>query len=120
MRFTFGLSLLLLVAFQSSCSSPGAGNKHKAVLSPRAVPPTSDGFSAAELENAGKLFRAKCLRCHGFYDPASYTDPDWQTWMDKMSRKAKLKPEQREILSRYLGCFRPSTGAQERLPNSHP
>jgi hypothetical protein len=33
-------------------------------------------------------------------------EPDWQAWMDKMERKAKLKPDQATLLRRYLDAFR--------------
>jgi len=49
-----------------------------------------------------KLYVGKCAKCHKLYDPAKYSDQQWQVWMDKMSRKAKLQPEQKELLSRYI------------------
>jgi mono/diheme cytochrome c family protein len=58
-----------------------------------------------------KLYVAKCAKCHKFYDPAKYSDADWQMWMTKMSKKAKLKPEQQEELSRYIAeNLRPPKG----------
>jgi len=44
-----------------------------------------------------------------FYDPGAYSEKDWEMWMRKMSRKAKLKPEQDDLLRRYLGEFRTRT-----------
>jgi hypothetical protein len=55
-----------------------------------------------ETAAARKLYVAKCAKCHKFYDPAKYSDQEWQKWMTKMSRKAKLKPEQEEMLARYI------------------
>src|SRR6266480_7923912 len=49
-----------------------------------------------------KLYVSKCAKCHKLYDPAKYSEEDWQLWMDKMSKKAKLKSEQKEALSRYI------------------
>ena len=51
---------------------------------------------------AHKLYVSKCAKCHKFYDPATYSDADWKVWMGKMSRKAKLKPEQEQMLSQYI------------------
>jgi len=59
-----------------------------------------------EISDARKLYHAKCARCHKFYHPAEYTEKDWHAWMDKMSRKARLKPDQKDLLSRYLETFR--------------
>jgi hypothetical protein len=55
-----------------------------------------------EDEPARKLYIAKCTKCHGFYDPGSYSDAEWQRWMSKMSKKAKLNPEQAQTLADYL------------------
>lgn len=49
-----------------------------------------------------KLYVGKCARCHKLYDPAKYSDEQWQVWMDKMSRKAKLQPDQKELISHYV------------------
>ena len=51
---------------------------------------------------ARRLYISKCAKCHKFYDPAKYSDEDWEKWMGKMSKKAKLTPEQAKALSRYI------------------
>jgi len=51
---------------------------------------------------ARKLYLAKCAKCHKLYDPATYSDEEWSKWMTKMTRKAKLTPEQAQKLSRYI------------------
>jgi hypothetical protein len=61
-----------------------------------------EGLSAAELAAARKLYAVKCAKCHKFYEPVDYSQADWAEWMEKMRRKAKLKPEQFDLLSRYL------------------
>lgn len=63
-------------------------------------------LTATELKAGRRLYVAKCARCHKFYDPAKYSETDWGTWMEKMSKKAKLKTEQKELLSRYFETFR--------------
>jgi hypothetical protein len=68
-------------------------------------------FSGVELESARQLYVAKCARCHKFYDPAKYPDQEWRGWMDKMSRKARLEPEQKELLVRYLDLYRGGSGS---------
>jgi hypothetical protein len=61
-----------------------------------------DKLSATELSAARKLSAVKCAKCHKFYEPADYSRAEWAEWMEKMRRKAKLKPEQFDLLSRYL------------------
>ena len=51
---------------------------------------------------ARKLYVTKCAKCHKFYDPAKYSDAEWQMWMWKMSKKSKLNSEQHELLSNYI------------------
>jgi hypothetical protein len=48
------------------------------------------------------IYIAKCAKCHKFHDPAKYSNDEWQLWMQKMVKKAKLKPEQTLMLSRYI------------------
>lgn len=56
----------------------------------------------AENSVGHKLYVAKCAKCHKFYEPAKYSEADWEMWMTKMSKKAKLKPDQQEELTRYI------------------
>jgi len=57
---------------------------------------------ADPLAEGQKLYVAKCAKCHKFYDPANYSDREWKIWMGKMSKKAKLKPEQQVAVSDYI------------------
>jgi len=84
MRLLFSLCLLGLVV--AGCTGPAGG----------------PDLPGDETTAARKLYVAKCAKCHKFYDPAKYSDPEWQMWMTKMTKKAKLKPEQQEMLSRYI------------------
>jgi hypothetical protein len=93
-----------LAGCQSSAPSQGT----KPAWLPPTVPDTANigDFTREELREAARLYTAKCARCHKFYDPAGYSDAEWRMWMNKMSRKARLKPEQSQLLSRYLETFR--------------
>ena len=58
-----------------------------------------------------KVYVTKCAKCHRFYDPAKYSEADWEMWMAKMSKKAKLKPDQEAELLRYVSeNLRPPNG----------
>jgi len=80
----------------------------KPLLPANATPTNLSGFSSEEITRAKNLYNAKCALCHKFYDPAAYNDAEWRTWMTKMSKKAHLKTEQSDLLSRYLEGFRNS------------
>lgn len=74
-------------------------------------------LSGVELRDARQLYTGKCARCHKFYDPARYSDQKWNDWMEKMSRKAKLKPDQKELLSKYLQTLRATTATNTTPPS---
>lgn len=68
----------------------------------------AEPLSAKELAAARKLSAVKCTKCHKFYEPSDYSHADWTEWMDKMRKKSKLKPDQYDLLSRYLEDARAS------------
>jgi hypothetical protein len=67
-----------------------------------------------------KLYVAKCARCHRLYDPGKYSDAEWRQWMVKMSRKARLKTGQEDLLARYVATLRtPATNSVRNTPVPH-
>ena len=64
------------------------------------------GLSSSEVNDANRLYTSKCMRCHKSYEPAAYSQPDWNSWMIKMRKKAHLGSEQDQLLSRYLDAYR--------------
>lgn len=105
MRALLVLPVFLIVV--AGCAGPA---KRSDAFVP---PPAPAGFAAAR-----ELYFTKCARCHELYDPAKYSGVEWNDWMDRMSRKAKLKPEQKEILATYLGTLREgtTTNANQNAP----
>ena len=83
------------------------------------TPARAGDLTPIELRDARKLYIAKCARCHKLYDPASYSDKQWNTWMDKMNKKAKLKPDQAALLSQYLATLRQPTTNAVTPPSQH-
>lgn len=67
---------------------------------------SADALAAREIAAARKIYVAKCAKCHRFYDPTNYAEPDWRAWMEKMNNKSKLKAEQSSLLNRYLDAYR--------------
>ncbi len=43
---------------------------------------------------ARQLYVRKCAGCHKLYDPARYSEADWDRWLGKMQRKARLNDDQ--------------------------
>jgi hypothetical protein len=40
------------------------------------------------------------------YEPRDYSAEEWQLWMTKMTKKAKLNPKQEKLLDRYVDILR--------------
>lgn len=58
-------------------------------------------LSAKELAAARTLYTLKCLKCHEAHDPRKYSAVQWDEWLYRMNRKAKLRPEQADLIKRY-------------------
>ena len=63
-------------------------------------------LSSSELKAAQKVYLTKCAKCHKLYEPSSYSDEEWSTWMLKMKKKAKLKEEPYNLVSKYTDLLR--------------
>lgn len=69
---------------------------------------TAAGLSSEETAAGKKLYLNKCGRCHKFYKIDKYPSPAWHMWLGQMIAKAKLTPEQADLLTRYLQSLRAS------------
>ncbi|MHB8521475.1 MAG: hypothetical protein ACYDH9_12060 [Limisphaerales bacterium] len=78
------------------------------------------GLGENEIVAAATLCNLKCLKCHKFYAPDEYRDAEWNHWMVKMSKKARLKPDQQELLTRFLNAFRAESQANEEKVDHRP
>ena len=94
--------VIALIASLAGCQSlPPADRK----------PPTLDPAKAAKLSpdivwGGAKLYSMKCAKCHKLYNPADYGGAEWHRWMTRMCKKAHLKSDECEILTRYSDAFR--------------
>ncbi len=108
MRLPIALLIIASLALGLvGCQSSSAGSQDQSRVGiPEAGSPTLTGLSVEEAARAKKIYRSKCARCHKFSPPADYGEAEWDSWMGKMSKKARLKPDQEQILLRYLDGFR--------------
>jgi len=115
-RALIGLSAALgLAGLLAACKSGPSGSPTRSL--PPVLPAGAAGFSGLEMQQARDLYAAKCANCHRFYPPADYSANEWRGWMQKMSRKSRLKPDEELLLNRYLGAFRlPEPAATDRRP----
>ncbi len=61
-----------------------------------------------------KLYVNKCAKCHELYKPENYDEKTWNAWMEKMKKKAKLKPDQYDLLMQYAQARRSDVTAKEK------
>jgi hypothetical protein len=59
-------------------------------------------LTSKQRTKASRLYNTRCIACHRLYDPIAYSDDEWKLWMARMSRKARLDPNQEKLLDRYL------------------
>jgi hypothetical protein len=120
--FAILLTVAALTGGLAGCQSPAArtGAAGGAVPELDTKTATAAGLSPEQVSEGRRLCVTKCARCHKFYDPAVYDEAKWGVWMRKMSRKAKLMPEEEGLLTRYLGGVRASRnrGPQNLPPSS--
>lgn len=88
-----------------------------ALLAAQPAPGTAGAAPRPEVD-AGlhKLYVRKCGRCHELYHPARYNDEDWDRWMEKMTRKARLSAAQSAALAEYLATLRTPAGRTNDPP----
>ena len=67
---------------------------------------SADDLTKKDTTAARKIYVAKCAKCHQFYEPTNYAEPDWRVWMEKMNKKSKLKGAPASLLNRYLDAYR--------------
>lgn len=113
------VAALALTMWVVGCQSAAAVTKasSKPALPLDARPTPRAGLSAPEINRAGRLSVAKCVRCHQLYNPAAYGDAQWRSWMTKMSKKAHLKLDQAELLSQYFEAFRAPSSPVDTVTN---
>ena len=95
-------SILSAVGVLLGCQTAGNRQAMPEVPASRAAA----AWPESELQAGRSLYLNKCTRCHKFHDPAEYDFGEWDEWMTRMSRKAKLHSDQQSLLRRYLGLYR--------------
>ncbi len=60
------------------------------------------GTSIRDLERGRALYVRRCSGCHTLYLPKAYPADDWPTWVEAMSERARLTPDEAEDVERLL------------------
>jgi len=62
--------------------------------------------TSVELTEGKTIFETKCTTCHGAKNIPTRSEKSWLHEIADMSPKAKLTPEEKEKLTRYILSFR--------------
>jgi mono/diheme cytochrome c family protein len=83
--------------------------------SSKVLPPTSSQLiqlkqtnpevDTSKISMGYDLFSNNCHKCHGLKNPSNFTTDQWNTILPKMASRAKLKPEEIELVHTYVTTF---------------
>ncbi len=60
------------------------------------------GVTQHDLDSGRTIFTTRCTKCHLAKNIADKTEAQWVPILNKMAPMAKLAPEQKELLTRYV------------------
>lgn len=74
---------------------------------PRPVTGWKESPPLTKLGKEGRdIFAGRCSECHQLFDASSYPDDEWDTWMNKMIPKAKLRGNDSTALLEFIRTIR--------------
>ncbi len=59
-------------------------------------------IDSMQLVHGMQLYQQKCGQCHFLYRPQRFSPQTWPRIVDKYAPKAKLTPEEKTLIIRYL------------------
>jgi hypothetical protein len=89
-------SLLLLLA---GCAG---GLPHPTAEVAARAAQSQPGVTLEILEAGRGLYVLRCSGCHNLVPPTAKQPQEWPAWVGKMAGRAKLPPEERSLIERYL------------------
>lgn len=55
-----------------------------------------------QLEQGRTMYVRRCAGCHALHRPEEFAPEQWPRWVEDMTDDAKLTPEERAAIERYL------------------
>jgi len=103
-------SLVLLIAFVSIALVAGCQTSSSfapAMVDARVVRAGAVGHADEKTLKAGRdLFTSRCIECHTLPPISRYFASAWPSLVDKMARRADLKPYERNAIVAYIVAVR--------------
>jgi len=85
--------IILFLLLIGSCSSP---------LYKPTIHQIEDNANLEELKSGRKAYIKKCSSCHHLIKPEKFTAEEWQSWVDKMEKIAKLDEGEKGLILNYV------------------
>ena len=60
------------------------------------------GATQEVLEEGRQKYIDRCGGCHSLHLPAEFTESEWKRAVETMQARAKVRPEEKELILRYL------------------
>jgi mono/diheme cytochrome c family protein len=94
------LAIIALAAgLGASCA---AALRHASPEDAVRVAPQWPGTTVEDLERGRRLYVRRCAGCHTLVLPAAHPPEEWPRLVDSMAKKARLRPDEREDVMRFL------------------
>ena len=100
-KVTLFIGLLSALLILSQCAPRPVSSAPK--LTPeQEVAEVKKAYAPEQIAKGKDVFENKCEECHELHQPGSYQVHSWVKILPKMSRKAKLSPEQAGVLKAWV------------------
>lgn len=109
-KWPLGCVAGMVGAFVGACAAGGHFNPPP-VAGPVAESGTSLGFSETLLASGRDVYATRCGSCHSLVPPQSRTREQWETILPRMSRKARLEPDEGAAVRAYILAAHRAAGA---------
>lgn len=104
-RVALGLTTSLALAGSIGCA---AALRQPGVQDAQAAATRWPGTTLTDLERGRSLYVRRCSSCHTLHLPSERAAGEWPGLVEKMSRKARLTPEQQLDITRFVVALAPS------------
>ena len=94
--------LLATVAACTHKAAPAASVEKKQPETEQKVVAQAPATNGAQIADGGKIYEARCGKCHELHKPDEFTASEWPDILRSMAPKAKLNQSMKEMVMAYV------------------
>ena len=94
--------LLATVAACTHKAAPAASVEKKQTETEQKVVVQAPVTNGAQIVDGGKIYEARCGKCHELHKPDEFTASEWPDILRSMAPKAKLNQSMKEMVMAYV------------------